>query len=75
MAKRDDYKIVNKQAPFIALTNFAKKYNIVPEYNKGYWYLVHNFNSLPLLVEEKSELKEILQQLLKFKGDENAEVF
>jgi hypothetical protein len=69
MAKRDDYKIMDKKAPFIVLTNFAEKYNIVPEYNKGYWYLVHNLDSLPLLEKEKSELKKILQQLLKFEGD------
>lgn len=64
MVARNDFKVVNKKAPFFRLMDFVEKHSLFEEYKMGVSWMFSNVDKFPLLAKEKKELNLILSSLM-----------
>jgi hypothetical protein len=68
MSARNQFKVVNKKAPFFRLIDFVEKYNLYKEYDMGVTWMFENVQKFPLIESEKKELKSVLSELMFLEG-------
>jgi hypothetical protein len=64
MAARNDFKVMNKKAPFFRLIDFVEKHSLFEEYKMGVSWMFENVQKFPLIESEKEELKSVLSELM-----------
>jgi len=64
MAKRDEYLVVDKNAPFRVLHRLLDQYKIPYESRQSVRWLYDNLHTLPLLKREQKELMVHLKSLM-----------